>query len=191
LQADPCSLSCGHSFDRYCIARSLAVKRECPTCRCPQESATPPQVAVLLRDALALLFPDEIAARGQQLEEERAAERVRLANEAAARAEEARRRAAQPRPLNAGAPAMLAVFQMILPTAAAQVRAGPEANTRERQVAVLGCAARPLWRLVAVQPRCRADAKHRSGARAASRARRAARAAACSACACGRACCRA
>jgi len=42
--ADPCSLSCGHSFDRYCIARSLAVKQECPTCRAPQESKNPPEV---------------------------------------------------------------------------------------------------------------------------------------------------
>ena len=145
-------MGCGHSFDRYCIARSLAVKAECPTCRAPQESKNPPevrgprrvkwcvfvslsaasgraQVAVLLRDALALLFPEEIARRGKQLEEERAAERVRRAEEAAARAEEARRRAAQPRALHEGS-TMFAVFQMMLPTADGQVRthAPPKAS---------------------------------------------------------------
>ena len=161
LQADPCLLPCGHSFDRYCIARSLAVKQECPTCRAPQESKNPPEVrrppvrsprarahrvrssrlkvAVLLRDALALLFPEEIAKRGKQLEEERAAERERRAAEAAARAEEARRRAAQPRPAMHDGATMFALFQVPL---AGPVRFRPSRASLARALAGLENVAR-------------------------------------------------
>jgi hypothetical protein len=112
-QADPCSLTCGHSFDRFCLQRALASKVQCPVCRAAC-APTAPDVNVLFRDALALLFPEELAKRSVELAAARAEAAAARAEAARVRAEEERQRAAAPRPLHDGhaGTTMFALFQV-------------------------------------------------------------------------------
>ncbi len=105
-------------------------KAACPTCRA---SCAPkaPEINTLFRDALALLFPEQLAQRGAELEAARAeaaARRRAEAQEAARRAEAERAAAAAAPPGNpfGQGHTMFALFQVhatpAMAAAATQVR---------------------------------------------------------------------
>ncbi|CAE7735559.1 Bfar [Symbiodinium sp. CCMP2592] len=60
---DPVTTPCGHSFDKACYESYLhssslrSGRRECPLCKKPVSTKCP-EVSVLLRDAIARLFPE-------------------------------------------------------------------------------------------------------------------------------------
>ncbi|CAE8657461.1 unnamed protein product [Polarella glacialis] len=70
---DPVTSPCGHSFDQACFAAFLRRSHRrsgCPVCRKPLAGATP-EVSLLLRDALARLYPQEVRQRREsQMHEE-------------------------------------------------------------------------------------------------------------------------
>ncbi len=90
------------------------MKKSCPSCRAPCAGASPPEVNVLFRDALALLFPAEIAKRAVELEAARAEHAAEQAQAAAARAaEEESQRAAHAFPGGfPGGGALVAMFHI-------------------------------------------------------------------------------
>lgn len=59
----PVSTACGHSFCRDCLARSLEVKSECPTCRAPCSML---QVNIVLSSLLESQYPNEYIRRKEE-----------------------------------------------------------------------------------------------------------------------------
>lgn len=60
--AEPCTLACGHSFDRRCLAVALQCAPRCPECRAKAPSE-PPAESVALRELVARAYPAQVAAR--------------------------------------------------------------------------------------------------------------------------------
>jgi len=84
LLLDPVSVSCGHTFCRACLQKSLGYRGVCAVCRAPVADGQ--GVNVLIRSIVSERFPRALARRHQEIEEElRATENA---------ADEARRREA-------------------------------------------------------------------------------------------------
>ncbi|XP_048723710.1 bifunctional apoptosis regulator isoform X2 [Lepidochelys kempii] len=69
ILVNPTTLNCGHSFCRHCLALwwVSSKKNECPECREKWEGF--PKVNILLRDAIEKLFPDAIAQRKEDIQQ--------------------------------------------------------------------------------------------------------------------------
>ena len=76
--AEPCTLMCGHNFDRRCLRRHLAhaaAHPSCPLCRAPTHPLHLPPVNTMLKALIALSYPDAHLKRTAQFAlEDRAAE---------------------------------------------------------------------------------------------------------------------
>ena len=68
LLLDPVSTGCGHTFCKDCISRSLDYRQQCPSCRAPCSASL--GVNVLLASLIRQRFPDELASREREREEE-------------------------------------------------------------------------------------------------------------------------
>ncbi|XP_041062718.1 bifunctional apoptosis regulator-like isoform X2 [Carcharodon carcharias] len=66
ILVNPTTLNCGHSFCRHCLALwwDASRKTECPECREKWEGF--PKVNIVLRDAVEKLFPDDVARRQEE-----------------------------------------------------------------------------------------------------------------------------
>ena len=65
---DPVSTSCGHTFCRVCLIRSLNTQRRCPVCRMPcLLSLSNPPVNVVIQNMLERQFPQEYSERRQEM----------------------------------------------------------------------------------------------------------------------------
>ena len=65
--AEPCTLMCGHNFDRRCLRRHLAhaaAHPSCPLCRAPTHPLHLPPVNTMLKALIALSYPDAHLKRG-------------------------------------------------------------------------------------------------------------------------------
>lgn len=72
----PISLSCGHTFCRLCLHRSLMYQQQCPLCRMPcTSSSSNQQTNLALRKVIEKQYPEEYAERAQEDEPE--IERIR------------------------------------------------------------------------------------------------------------------
>lgn len=68
---EPVTTVCGHTFCRSCLMRALDHREECPLCRHVIMVNPDMPVSLLLRDLIRRNFPDEYAAREQEVESER------------------------------------------------------------------------------------------------------------------------
>jgi len=95
LLLDPVTVSCGHTFCRVCLEKSLGYRGLCAVCRAP--IAAGQGVNILIRSILAERFPRALAHRHSEAEEELRANELE--------ADEARRREALGADPGAAAPA--------------------------------------------------------------------------------------
>merc|ERR1719436_597614 len=68
LLLDPVTVSCGHTFCRACIERSLGYRGLCAVCRAPVVMGQ--GVNVLVRGIIAERYPKALAQRLQELEDD-------------------------------------------------------------------------------------------------------------------------
>lgn len=64
--AQPCTIACGHTFDRACLVRAFAASRCCPVCR-KEVSRQLPSINVLMRNLAVKLAPEEVKKRDEDL----------------------------------------------------------------------------------------------------------------------------
>merc|ERR1719436_2247488 len=68
LLLDPVTVSCGHTFCRACLDRSLGYRSLCAVCRAPVAAGQ--GVNILVKSIIADRYPRALAQRHQELEEE-------------------------------------------------------------------------------------------------------------------------
>merc|ERR1719473_2641536 len=68
LLLDPVSAPCGHTFCRACLEQSLGYRGVCAVCRAPVAGVQ--AVNVLIRGIIADRFPQALAERHRELQEE-------------------------------------------------------------------------------------------------------------------------
>jgi hypothetical protein len=71
--AQPCTIPCGHTFDKACLQRALTTSKCCPMCR--EKVSNPlPSINVMMRNLALKLAPDEVKQREQQLDKQQLAQ---------------------------------------------------------------------------------------------------------------------